>query len=141
MEVELKQPTVAIIGLGYVGLPLALAFSRYLKVFGFDTNNEKINELKRHNKNSNLVFTANEKYIHKADFIIIAVPTLVTRTKKPDLSYIISAGKVIARNMKIGCTVVLESTVYPGVTEEILKPILEESDKILIATNVNNILC
>jgi len=131
MEVKFKEPTVAIIGLGYVGLPLALSFSQCLKVIGFDTNKEKIAELKRANKNSNLVFTAYEKCINKADFIIIAVPTLVMRTKEPDLSYIISAGKIIARNMKIGCTVVLESTVYPGVTEEILKPVIEGTGMVL----------
>ena len=61
MEVKFKEPTVAIIGLGYVGLPLALSFSQCLKVIGFDTNKEKIAELKRANKNSNLVFTAYEK--------------------------------------------------------------------------------
>jgi UDP-N-acetyl-D-galactosamine dehydrogenase len=127
VQAELGQPTVCVVGLGYVGLPLAEAFSRHFKVIGFDTNSNRVGELKLNNNNQNLIITGNPQQIKEADFIIIAVPTPVTKSKKPDLSYINSAARIISRNMKAGCTVILESTIYPGVTEEVVKPILEES--------------
>ncbi len=118
---------VCIIGLGYVGLPLAEAFSRSGRVIGYDIDSAKIKKLKENNDNQNLLFTSNPEDIGQADFIIIAVPTPITRDKKPDLSLVINAARTISQNMKKGSVVVLESTVYPGVTEDILKPILEES--------------
>jgi UDP-N-acetyl-D-galactosamine dehydrogenase len=126
MQVELGCPVVCVVGLGYVGLPLAEAFSRHFKVIGFDTNN-RVTTLKAHNNNQHLVITDDPGAMKEADFVIIAVPTPVTRSKEPDLSYITSASRVVSQNIKAGCTVVLESTVYPGVTEEVVKPILEES--------------
>lgn len=126
---------VCIIGLGYVGLPLLEAFSQKLKVTGFDINAEKINKLLSQQPtnsslnpglSTNLTFTTDPKEIGKADFIIICVPTPVTKHKEPDLSYIISASQIAGQNMKKGSIVILESTVYPGVTEEIVKPILEK---------------
>ncbi|MCD6452907.1 MAG: nucleotide sugar dehydrogenase [Dehalococcoidales bacterium] len=120
-----NKATVGIIGLGYVGLPLAKAFSKGLKVIGFDSNRDKVRGLKEANRNPNLIFTDRADDIAKADFIIICVPTPVTKSKQPDLSYVEGAARVAGQNMKRGSTVILESTVYPGVTEEIIGPILE----------------
>lgn len=122
----LDKAVICVIGLGYVGLPLAEAFSRKLKVIGFDINSKKVREMNQHNTNRNLIFTDNAGDISKADFIFICVPTPITESKEPDLSYIISAAETAGRNMAKGAVVVLESTVYPGVTEEIVKPILSE---------------
>ncbi|MFQ6121920.1 MAG: nucleotide sugar dehydrogenase [Dehalococcoidales bacterium] len=126
MRYDLKSAVVCVIGLGYVGLPLAEAFSKKLKVIGFDTDEQKIDQLSQRNSAA-LTFTSDLKQIGKADFIVITVPTPVTKSNKPDLSHVISAAKIISHNMKKGSTVILESTVYPGVTEEIIKPVLEES--------------
>ena len=117
---------VCVMGLGYVGLPLAEAFAKSLKVIGFDTDYRKVDQLQSIN-HPNPHFTADPKQISKADFIIICVPTPVTKSKEPDLSYVKSAAKIASQNMKKGSVVILESTVYPGVTEEVVKPILEES--------------
>ena len=117
-----QDKTVCIAGLGYVGLPLALAFSRHLPTIGFDVDAGKIRELFQANDNPGIAFTADPEEIGNADFIIIAVPTPVTKSKDPDLSYIESAARTIGTHLKRGATVVLESTVYPGVTEEVLKP-------------------
>ena len=119
---------VCIVGLGYVGLPLAKAFSRHLKVIGYDVDEEKVKELNGENEEEeNLRFTMDESKIGEADFVLIAVPTPVTKFKEPDLSFVKSAAKTVGKNLKKGAIVVLESTVYPGVTEEIVKPILEEA--------------
>ncbi len=126
MRAELGQPIICVVGLGYVGLPLATEFSRHFKVIGFDINSHRVKELKLNN-NQNLIITDNPQEIKQADFIIIAVPTPVTKSREPDLSHVISASETVRQNMKAGCTIVLESTVYPGVTEEVVKPILERS--------------
>lgn len=126
MRYDPKSAVVCIIGLGYVGLPLAEAFFKSFKVIGFDTDDQKIKQLSQQNSDA-LTFTTDPKQIGKADFIIITVPTPITKSKEPDLSYVIGAARIISQNMKRGSTVILESTVYPGVTEEIVKPILEES--------------
>jgi len=123
----LNKATVCVIGLGYVGLPLATAFSRSLKVIGFDINAGKVEALNRSSRNQNLSFTDNPEEIGQADFIIICVPTPATRSKEPDLSYIEMAAATISQNMKRNSVIILESTVYPGVTEEVVKPILERS--------------
>ena len=124
----MEQVIVSVIGLGYVGLPLAEAFSQSFKVIGFDTNVQRINHLdqQRSPDQDNLYFITDPKDISKADFVIICVPTPVTRSKEPDLSYVRGAAKTAGQNLKKGSIVVLESTVYPGVTEEIVKPILEK---------------
>ncbi|MBA7501409.1 UDP-N-acetyl-D-glucosamine 6-dehydrogenase [subsurface metagenome] len=122
-----EQPIVCIVGPGYVGLPLATEFSRHFKVIGFDTNIKMVNELNLGNNNQNLTITHSPQQIKQADFLIITVPTPVTRSKEPDLSHIESASKIVSQNMKAGGTVILELTVYPGVTEEVVKPMLEES--------------
>ena len=115
---------VCIVGLGYVGLPLAEAFSKHLKVIGYDIDEKKVKELNE--KGGDVEFTTHPQKIKQADFVIIAVPTPVTKSKEPDLSYVRFATKTVGQNLKKGAIVVLESTVYPGVTEEIVKSILEE---------------
>ena len=126
MKRSLDKATICILGLGYVGMPLAEAFSKSLKVIGYDTDVKKIKKLKANNQLQNLVLTDKPEEINQADFIIICVPTPVTRSKDPDLSYVESAARIAGKHMKKGSTVILESTVYPGVTEEIVKPILEK---------------
>jgi UDP-N-acetyl-D-galactosamine dehydrogenase len=123
-----KQMVVMVVGLGYVGLPLAKALSHHSKVIGFDMDANRV-EMVNSGSNHGFLATVDPKTMREADFIIIAVPTPVTKTKEPDLSHVISASRTVSQNMKPGCTVILESTVYPGVTEEIVKPILEESGK------------
>ncbi|MFC2004922.1 nucleotide sugar dehydrogenase [Chloroflexota bacterium] len=124
---KLKNPVVCVIGLGYVGLPLASEFCSHYKVIGFDINEHRVEELNRHNSIHNFQISSNPDLIAQADFIVITVPTPITESKEPDLSYVTYAARTISQNMKHDCTVILESTVYPGVTEDILKPILEES--------------
>jgi UDPglucose 6-dehydrogenase/UDP-N-acetyl-D-galactosamine dehydrogenase len=122
----MKDKTVCVVGLGYVGLPLADAFSKHLKVIGFDIDEEKTRNLGNNNNNKeNIEFTTDPSKIKHADFVIIAVPTPVTKSKEPDLRYVKSAAETVGKNLKKGATVVLESTIYPGVTEEIIAPILE----------------
>ena len=128
MHNKLGQAVVCVVGLGYAGLPLAQSFAESLEVIGYDMNSSKIRELNRSNRTQNFTPTNDPKQISKADFIIICVPTPVTKSKEPDLSYIRSAAETVSQNMKRGSVVILESTVYPGVTEEIVSPILEGSE-------------
>ncbi len=133
MEHDLDGAVVCIVGLGYVGMPLAEAFSRRLRVIGFDTDGNKVSRLRTQQSGSwgsvaesQLTFTTDPREIGKASFIIICVPTPVTKSKEPDLSYVRNAAEVVGRNLKKSSVVILESTVYPGVTEEMVKPILEK---------------
>ena len=121
---EENRAVVCIVGLGYVGLPLAEAFSRHIRVIGYDVDEAKVAELSE--KEGGIEFTTDASQIKQADFVIIAVPTPVTKAKDPDLSYVMSAARTIGQNLKNGAVVVLESTVYPGATEEVVNPILEE---------------
>ena len=123
-KLMLNKAVVCVVGLGYVGLPLAEAFSGNLPVIGFDINSNRIKKLNQSHDNRNLTFTSNPEDISSADFIIICVPTPVTEAKEPDLSFVISAAEIVGQNMEKGAVVVLESTVYPGVTEEIVSRIL-----------------
>ena len=125
--------TVYIVGLGYVGLPLAEAFSRHIRVIGYDVDEAKVAELNK--GEGGIEFTTDASQIKQADFVIIAVPTPVTKAKDPDLSYVMSAAKTIGQNLKKGAIVVLESTVYPGATEEVVKPILEEESGMRCGTD------
>ena len=126
----MKDKTVSVVGLGYVGLPLAKAFSKHLNVIGFDIDEEKTRNLGNNNSNNdNIEFTTDPSKIKHADFVIIAVPTPVTKSKEPDLRYVKSAAETVGKNLKRGATVVLESTVYPGVTEEVVASILERESK------------
>lgn len=133
---ELDNKIVAVVGLGYVGLPIALAFSSICKVIGFDINEEKINSYKKgidptyeveeeEFVNANIEFTNNAESLSKADYIIVAVPTPLDTHDNPNLTPLEMASKTIGINMKKGAIIIYESTVYPGVTEEICIPILE----------------
>ncbi len=99
-----------------------------MKTIGFDVDNEKIRRLNNDNE-ENIEFTSDSSKIKLADFVIIAVPTPVTKSKEPDLRYIKSAAETVGKNLKNGATVVLESTVYHGVTEEVVKHVLERGSK------------
>ena len=116
--------TVCVVGLGYVGLPLAEAFSRHLRTIGYRRNQKTIDELNAAPGNK-IEATTNPAKIKEADFVIIAVPTPVTKAKDPDIEPVESASKIVGQNLKKGAIVVMESTVYPGVTEEIMGPIFE----------------
>ncbi|MDK0962004.1 nucleotide sugar dehydrogenase [Clostridium perfringens] len=128
---------ISVIGLGYVGMPLAIAFAKKSTVIGFDINNKKIEMYKKGIditnevgdeavKNSTVEFTCDEIRLREADFHIVAVPTPTNDDKTPDLRPVIGASRVVGRNLTKGSIVVYESTVYPGVTEEVCIPILEE---------------
>ena len=121
----MRTRTVCIIGLGYVGLPLAKTFSKHLRIIGYDIDGETVKRLNESNKEENIEFTSDPSEIKQADFVLICVPTPVTKSKEPDLSYVKSAAEIVGKNLKKGAIVVLESTVYPGVTEEFVTPILE----------------
>jgi len=121
-----NEAIVCVIGLGYVGLPLAEAFSKYMRVIGFDIDRSRMKMLGQSNNNPNFTITDSAQDIAKADFTIICVPTPITRSKEPDLSYVRDAARLVGQNMKKGSVVILESTVYPGVTEETVRPVLEE---------------
>ena len=129
---------ISVVGLGYVGLPLAVALARHTRVIGFDTNSEHIENLARGiDKNStvpaaqldnkNLQFSCDPVSIADADFHIIAVPTPVNASHEPDLHLLHAATSTVARHLKKNDIVVYESTVYPGVTEEECIPILEKN--------------
>lgn len=132
-KIEDKTAKICIVGLGYVGLPLATEFAkRGFKVTGFDTSREKVevlkNEIRAGALSENFKVTADPDIAYKnVNFIIICVPTPITKTKEPDLKYIISAAEGISRHLRKGMFVILESTTYPGTTEEVLIPILERS--------------
>ncbi|QLY39828.1 nucleotide sugar dehydrogenase [Hujiaoplasma nucleasis] len=132
-----KKERISIVGLGYVGMPIAVAFAKKVDVVGFDINNEKIDSYKNGFdltkevgnealKNTKVDFTSDEKKLREAKFHIIAVPTPVKSDHTPDLTPVESASKIVGRNLRKGSIVVFESTVYPGVTEDICVPILEE---------------
>lgn len=136
-KIENGSATIGIVGLGYVGLPLAVAFSKKFNVIGYDISSEKINLLKKREPYINDIKrddinldrfhpTNNYAELKKCDFIIIAVPTPLLDDKTPDLSYVKEAAKTVGKVLKRGQFVILESTTYPGTTEEILIPILEE---------------
>lgn len=134
-----KVEKLAVVGMGYVGFPLAVAFAeRGVDVIGFDINSMKIEEYLKGNdpthevgnerlrKLTNIKFTSDEKDLQEAKFIIVAVPTPVLKNKMPDLRPVEGASQVVGRNLTDGTIVVYESTVYPGVTEDICLPILEK---------------
>jgi UDPglucose 6-dehydrogenase/UDP-N-acetyl-D-galactosamine dehydrogenase len=121
---KIEDKVVCVVGLGYVGLPLAKAFSKHFRVIGFDINEKKVKKLSH--DNINFKMTSDPSKIKMADFVIIAVPTPVTQSKEPDLSFVRSASKIVGQNLKKNAIVVLESTVYPGVTEETAGHILEK---------------
>lgn len=135
--------TIAVVGLGYVGLPLAAAFSKHFHVIGYDVNEEKLDLYKKGVdptgeigeaglKECTILFTADAEKIHEADFIVVAVPTPINGDKTPDLRPVESSSSAVGRHMKKGAIVVYESTVYPGVTENICGPILEKESGLVL---------
>lgn len=131
-----REEKMSVIGLGYVGMPIAVAFARKIKVVGFDLNSKKIDLYRKGIdptrevgdeviSKTQVEFTADEKKIRDARFHIVAVPTPVNEDHTPDLSPIEGASKILGRNLARGSVCVFESTVYPGVTEEVCVPILE----------------
>jgi len=123
VQKPLTGQTVCVVGLGYVGTPLAEAFADHLPTIGFDIDQRKIDSLVQ--SGSKIRATTDPATIKDADFVMICVPTPVTKAKDPDLGPVRSATTTVGRNLKRNAIVVLESTVYPGVTEEIVIPLLE----------------
>ena len=135
-KIKNKEEKLSVIGLGYVGLPLAISFTKHVEVIGFDINKTKIEAYKRgiditnevdnkSLKKTTAFLTSNEKELQKAKFHIIAVPTPINPDKTPNLDAVIGASRIVGRNLTKGSIVVYESTVYPGVTEDICMPLLE----------------
>lgn len=132
-----KKAPIAVIGLGYVGLPIALAFARKVKVIGFDINEKRVSMMqkgidpsqelaKSEFKNCDITFTASLKDLKKAKFFIVAVPTPIDEHNLPDLKPLLGASSTVGKCLKKGDYVVFESTVYPGCTEEDCIPVLEK---------------
>ena len=131
------EEKLSLVGLGYVGMPIAVAFARKIKVVGFDLNEKKI-ELYKNGidptnevgneviKNTQVEFTADAAKLKEAKFHIVAVPTPVNDDHTPDLTPVEGASRILGQNLTKGSIVVFESTVYPGVTEDICVPILEK---------------
>jgi len=141
-----KEEKISVIGLGYVGLPLAVEFAKKYDVVGFDINAKKIekylngidvtNEVGNEAvQNTTVHFTSDESKLRDCKFHIIAVPTPINIDKTPNLNPVISASKTVGRNLTKGSIVVYESTVYPGTTEEICIPILEEESGLKFAVD------
>lgn len=127
---------LALVGLGYVGMPIAVEFAKHVKVIGFDINEKRVNEYKEGIdstnevgpaiKNSTVDFTADPTRLKEARFIVVAVPTPVNEDNSPDLRPVEGASRTVGQNLSAGTIVVFESTVYPGVTEDICVPIIEK---------------
>ena len=137
-EIKSQKTCVAVVGLGYVGLPLAVEFGKRVPTLGFDVNKKRIADLERFHdanhetaaqeirKSKKLRFTCNPAELKRSKFIIVAVPTPVTKNKIPDLSFVRKAAQTAGKHLQKGSIVVFEPTVYPGVTEEVCVPILEK---------------
>lgn len=132
---------LAVVGLGYVGLPIAVEFAKHVKVIGFEINQQRVNEYRKGIDGTNEIgdalrhttvdFTSNPEKLKEASFIIVAVPTPINKDNTPDLRPIQSASEMIGKNLSRGTIVVFESTVYPGVTEDICVPIIEEKSGLI----------
>jgi len=124
VQKKVTDLVVCIVGLGYVGLPLANAFSKHLKTIGYRRNQKAVDQLNKELK-GNFYATTDPRHIREADVVIICVPTPVTRNKMPDLAPLLDATTTVGKNLRQGAIVVGESTVWPGLTEEMMVPILE----------------
>ncbi|HUG79715.1 MAG TPA: nucleotide sugar dehydrogenase [Burkholderiales bacterium] len=134
-----KLPTVAVVGLGYVGLPVAVAFGRQRPTIGYDLSHKRIESLRHHvdvtgeisaaelREARELRPTSYPAELEQADFVIVAVPTPINAARQPDLRPLERASETVGRYLKPGATVVYESTVYPGATEEVCVPLLEKA--------------
>jgi len=132
-----KNKTIAIIGLGYVGLPLAVEFGKKREVIGFDINSARISELKNGNDHTlecnaeelaqarYLRYSSDAELLREAQIFIVTVPTPVDSANRPDLTPLVRASETVGKYLKDGDIVIYESTVYPGATEEVCVPILE----------------
>ena len=130
------EEKLALVGLGYVGMPLAVEFAKHVPVIGFDINEKRVNEyangidatneVGEGLKTTTVEFTSDASRLKEAKFLIIAVPTPVNPDNTPDLRPIESASRTVGQNLTPGSIVVFESTVYPGVTEDICIPIIEK---------------
>jgi len=145
-DLKTKKEKICVVGLGYVGLPLAAAFSKFYKVVGFDIDIKKIDELNNGKDRTDEVgterlrtlgidFTADPARIKEAKFIVLAIPTPIDENRDPDLSLVEKATVTVGKNLALGSVVVYESTVYPGVTEEICVPILERESGLKCGTD------
>ena len=133
------NPVVAVVGLGYVGLPLAVAFGKRRRTIGFDRSQARVEAIARGEDQSgeldagelraakSLTVTADASALKQADFVIVAVPTPVDDANKPDMALLVAASRTVGENLKRGATVIFESTVYPGTTADICVPALEEA--------------
>ena len=128
---------ICVVGLGYVGMPLAVAFAEKFGVIGFDIDGRKVEAYRSGHDatlevgdeaiaSSTVEFTSDETRIREASFVVVAVPTPINGDKTPDLAPVVSASRTVGRNLRPGAIVVYESTVYPGVTEDVCLPILEQ---------------
>ncbi|MAS82483.1 MAG: GDP-mannose dehydrogenase [Legionellales bacterium] len=142
----MSERSISVIGLGYVGLPVAIAFGQITKVIGFDINQNRIDELKNgidktgevsfsELSGSDVDFTSDLNDLMKADFHIIAVPTPIDDFKKPDLNPLLSASRAVGKILKEGDIVVYESTVYPGATEDECATILQDESGLMSGTD------
>jgi len=131
------KETIAVIGLGYVGLPVALSLAKKFEVVGFDINAKRVQALRdgedatdevstEELKSSSIKLSSNPDDLKGTSFFVVAVPTPIDKDKRPDLSPLVSASKTVAAALAKGAVVVYESTVYPGVTEDVCGPVLEE---------------
>jgi len=137
-RIKCKQESIAVVGLGYVGFPLAVEFGKMVNTIGFDLNQKRIKDLQNFtdtNKETSteeikaakfLEVTSDPARIKEAKFIVVAVPTPITKNRQPDLYCLESASELVGKNLSKGSIVVFESTVYPGVTEDVCVPILEK---------------
>ena len=132
-----KEEKISLVGLGYVGMPIAVAFAKKVDVIGYDLNAKKIELYKsgidptlevgdEAKKNTTVEFTSDEAKLREAKFHIVAVPTPANDDHTPDLTPVEGASRILGRNLTKGSIVVFESTVYPGVTEDVCVPILEK---------------
>ena len=136
-DLMIKKRKIALVGLGYVGLPIAMELSKHVSVIGFDINEERLDKLRQHLdpngeleravfEGSDILFTSSVEDLREASFYIIAVPTPIDQHNEPDLNPLLSATRTVAGVLEKGDYVVYESTVYPGCTEEDCVPLLEK---------------
>ncbi len=137
MSMQKNDRKIGVIGLGYVGLPVAVSFGKQAETVGFDINSRRITELKEgidrtgevtseELRSAKLILSDKPEDLKKADFFIVTVPTPIDSAKRPDLTPVVKASETVGRALKKGDIVVYESTVYPGVTEDVCAPILEK---------------
>src|SRR5690625_1978727 len=133
---------IAVVGLGYVGLPVAVEFGKKQPVIGFDINEDRIKDLQNNIdftreveqtdlEQADMTFTSDPEKLSEADFIIVAVPTPITENKQPDLTPLLKASETVGKHMSKGTIIVFESTVYPGATEEDCVPVLEKHSNLV----------